>query len=197
MEQLPAELLSQIAVFCDKSSRFELSKTNLSLRNVVAPLIFEHVNTGFLPEHIERLADLAASPAAKHVRSLTANTETLPSIDKPLWEYFVMHTLCETREPFMERFYDGFPEEHETHDVLVSELSEEKLHNSWQNFTESAQAQQMCHRTGHVALLQRALQILKNLQSVILKYNRADMSMANLAWSTDGHAYHAALGEKH
>lgn len=70
LEQLPAELLFEIASYLDFSSLKSLSTVNRTLRHVASPRMFECISLPFLGSGIDALNEIAGSPLAKAVKSL-------------------------------------------------------------------------------------------------------------------------------
>ncbi|KAL1870635.1 hypothetical protein Plec18167_007399 [Paecilomyces lecythidis] len=71
LEQLPAELLFEIASYLDFLSLENLSNVSWTLRHVAAHRMFKCVSLPFLASDIEALKEMAGSPLAKVVKSLT------------------------------------------------------------------------------------------------------------------------------
>ena len=160
MDELPPELLSHIAALCDYNTKLQFCSVNRYLRDVLCPLVFEHIYVGWNRDHMEHIVMLSRSTLAKHVRRVTVNTEILPPLRKRQWierlYYAEAHqgNLAGRGEGLM--LYDCY-------DLLLPLYSKDVLEADWKDFQNVAVNQQIFgHYIG--ALLGTALKSLPNVE---------------------------------
>jgi hypothetical protein len=139
MEDLPAELLSQITALRDQNALLRLRGVNKYLNDVVTPLAFECVYVGWILKHFQHLESLANSSVAKHVRCLTINTEILPFLHKKRWMESVRSTMCNTIESLRipEEWVEDDLDSAELYNILRSQYSKDEIFMNWEKFPTS------------------------------------------------------------
>lgn len=183
MEHLAVELLSQIIKNCDHESLLNLRSTSRSLREVITPMVFEHIYIGFRPRHIQYLAEIADSPLTQHVRHLTVDTEILPSFCLDTWGEAVKDTIenrtleaksneslqvegIEIPEDIRRRVRGA--EEFDAPTLLELIYPRGTLAEAWRRVKDLSRPQRIWHRSEYPELLQHALIMLESLVRVDL-----------------------------
>ena len=97
---MPVEIISHIVAHLDLSDRLKLRATNRELCLITTPLTFKRLYTAFTPGALQGLARIASSSLARHVQHLTISIETLPNVNKDMWQYPVkLGKLRQAGEP--------------------------------------------------------------------------------------------------
>lgn len=174
MERLPHELVTSIAHHCDKASLLALRETSRFTQDAATPYAFERVYIGYQAKFMSRIASIASSSSlAKHVQRLTINTEILPAFTRDQYEHYLVHTIAKDANSDIDmdiigRLPGPVLDRNELVTILIDRLGESKLSDGWQHFFQLSRSQRGLWTNVQHPSLDRALQLLPNLQKVDL-----------------------------